>query len=244
MEKFGDIEVHIEDASPSISWKSVYEKLKTFFEIRQHDSRLADFPRVQYTAGAGYLMPIDDILSEIKGRIDEFTSVSDERSVKWPRKSPNDEPVRSLLLATDIDYSKPTLEAGTSALKAKRFIGSLEKEVLEEYKRANQLYLKEQTGYDKNNLPPEGIAPLTRARILGEGRYIAIQLTREDRRDYSFAINQLINDLSAIQKGQARLWERYRNINLELVNIKNVAEQLDALVEQTKKTNGRYNIFP
>ncbi len=226
------------------SWSNVYEKFKTFLEIRSDDSRAADILGLDYREGIGYCISTENLLKEIEDRIEEFTSRSSYLQVNWPRKKKNELPLRDILLP-DIDYSKISEEVALAAFNARRFKSSLEKEIVEEYIRTNEIWMKQQTGYDREKIPPKGKSPVKRVRHVGDLRYIVINLVREDKPDYKTVIQTILADLSAIKQGaRGELWESYRPTEDGFVNIKKLIDRLDNLYNKNINPDVRYEISP
>lgn len=229
---------------PSTSWSEIYEKFKTFLEIRSDDSRAADIPGLEYKEGIGYCISIENVSKEIEERIEEFTTESSYLQVNWPRKKKNEQPLRDILVP-NIDYSKISEEAALADFHARRFKSSLEEEIIEEYTRANEIWMKQQTGYDREKIPTKEKSPVKRVRHVGDLRYIVINLVREDKPDYKTIIQTILSDLKAIEQGaRGELWESYRPTDDSFVNIKKLAERLDNLHNKNIKPDVRYEISP
>ena len=243
----GDFVLKISEGSTtSTSWKQIYEKLKTFVEIRSDDSRAEGLPDLKYKPGIGYCISIESLLKEIEDRIDEFTSTSTYPLIGWPRSKKSDPPVRDVVLP-ELDYLKITPEALRVGLQVRRFKNSLEEEVIKAYKTANERWIKEATAYDRENIPSKEISPVTRFRHVGDLRYIAINLVREDKPNYQAVIDSLVAELKALQQGQrGEIAELYRATQDDFVNIKRLGDRLENLFKDTNhnKVDVRYEIKP
>ncbi len=154
------------------------------------------------------------------------------------------------VIIPDIDYSEISKEAALTALRAKRFCSSLEEEVIEAYKTANERWMERETGYCREKIPPKEESPLRRVRHVGDLRYIAINLVREDKHDYRTLINTIDAELSAIKEGKRdEFWELYRPTRDGFVNIKRLLERLNNLYNSPDnpkiyKPDVRYEISP
>ena len=231
------------------NWSEVYGKIKTFLEIRSDDSKAAKMPELKYVEGIGYCISIESVLKEIEDNVERFTSKSRYLQANWPRKKKDESPLRDVIVP-DIDYSKISREAALIALQAKRFCSSLEKEVIEAYKAANEIWMEGETSYSREKIPPKEESPLRRVRHVGDLRYIAINLVREDKHDYRTLMNAIAAELSAI-KGDERdeFWELYRPTRDGFVNIKKLLERLNNLYNspdnpEIYKPDVRYEISP
>jgi len=247
---FNDFKVKVSNKnSSSTNWSEVYEKVKTFLEVRSDDSKAAKMPELKYEEGIGYCISIESILKEIVDNINTFTSKSSYPQVNWPRKKRNEPPVRDIIIP-DIDYSEISKEAALTALRAKRFCSSLEEEVMEAYKTANEIWMKRETGYDREKIPQKNESPLRRVRHVGDLRYITINLVREDKHDYRTLINTIAAELGAIKEsGRDEFWELYRPTRDGFVNIRKLLERLNNLYNspdnpKVYKPDVRYEISP
>lgn len=242
----GDFVVKIsEGSSTSTSWKQVYEKLKTFIEIRSGDSRVKGLAKLKYKRGIGYSISIESLLKEIEDRIDEFTSTSTYPLIGWPRSKDSEPPVRDIVIP-ELAYSEIAPEALRIGLQVRRFNNSLEEEVIKAYKTANKRWIKEATGYDRENIPSKEISPVIRFRHVGDLRYITINLVREDKPDYKAVVQKLVAELNALQQGHGgEIAELYRATN-GFVNIKRLGDRLENLFKEPihNKVDIRYEIKP
>jgi hypothetical protein len=83
--KFGDIKITKRmQRKVSVKWKEVYEKLKTFLEIRADDSRAKEMEGLKFFKGIGYCIAIDNVLAEIGKRKEEYTTESEDQRIVWP----------------------------------------------------------------------------------------------------------------------------------------------------------------
>ena len=80
----------------STSWSEVYEKVKTFLEIRSDDGKAAEMPELKYVEGIGYCISIESILKDVEDKVKEFTSKSSYPRVNWPRKKRDEPPIEML----------------------------------------------------------------------------------------------------------------------------------------------------
>src|SRR3989338_976736 len=247
---FNDFKVKVSNKnSSSTNWSEVYEKVKTFLEVRSDDSKAAKMPELKYVEGVGYCISIESILKEIKDNVDRFTSKSSYLQVNWPKKKRDEPPVRDVIIP-NIDYSRISREAALIALLAKRFCSSLEEEVIKAYKTANEIWIGRETGYSRETIPPKEESPLRRVRHVGDLRYIAINLVREDKHNYGTLMNTIAAELSAIKEGgSGEFWELYRPTRDGFVNIKRLLERLENLYNSPDNPkiynpDVRYEILP
>lgn len=243
---FGDFKVSVSrKEKSSTSWSKVYEKVKTFLEIRSEDSKAGEYPNLKYEKGLGYCISIEDVLREITDRKNEFTSRNNEPILIWPKIKNTEPPLRGLIIP-DINYSKIMKETALISMRARRFKKSLTSEVIDAYKEANEIWIKRETGYDRDNMPPEDISLISRVRHIGNLRYILINLVREDKHDYKAIIETIFSDLAAIKEGKReQLWKIYRPAE-NFVNLKRLVERLNAIYNSPDnvKPDIRYEIVP
>lgn len=247
--KFPDFKVRVEPPRRSISWSDIYQKLLTFLEIRSDDSRKGVFPDLKYEEGLGYSISIDALLEQMQGLIDDATSISSEPRIVWPPIRKTEEPVRNIIIP-NTNYSKIVRETGLVAMQARRFRKGLTDEVINAYKRANEVWLRDKTGYDRENIPPEDESPIKRTRHIGDLKYVFITLVREDKHDYSSIIETLLADLRVMKEGErGELWKIYMPTADGSVNIKRLLERLRSLYNSTDNPrivnpDVRYTIVP
>ncbi len=244
---FGGFEISVSHSTRSSkSWKEVYEKIKTFLEIRSDDSKAKGIKGLKYIEGIGYCISIEDVVKEIDDRVEEFTSTSSFPLVNWPKRKKSDEPLRDIMVQ-DIDYSKISNETALISLNVRRFKSYLKEEVLDAYTKLNEVWMRQQTGYDREKLPPKELSPIKRVRHVGDLMYIVINLVREDKPQYDDIIQALLSDLRAIKEGQkGLLWEIYRPTENGFVNIGRLEKRLESLYKDHRniKSDVRYEISP
>ena len=247
--EFGGIKIkRAMKTTNSKSWKPVAEGLAEFLRIRADDARAGKMPELKFVEGVGYCISPQALIAEIQGRIVENTSTSSNPSLTWP-KDKVFVPVRRIELP-DRDYSKPALETVRLALDAKRFAKSIETELIEPFKDAQKLWLRQETGFwydekdEKSNIPPQDNRFISRVRQIGPGRYVFSSLGRVEEPDYKGIIEELQRVLTVIQEGQAVEGYRVSRQHPEgcFINIKSVSERVSDMMIKERKVTGRYKV--
>lgn len=245
----------------NLSWKKVYSHLLTFLDIRAIDSRRSRIKGLRKVEGVGYCIRFDELFEEIERAKKESTNISEYPVLNWPRKKKGEKFPRKIQFPRR-NYSKKTEENAKICLQAKRFCSGLEKEVKDAYYFNNRAWFKEQTGFvwykerrmkDKSILPSKDESPVDRERDLGDtGRKIYIILSRKEDPDYARIINDLIEDLEKIKKGQ--VVEHFRNPQdvrdfvcitsiLNRIDLNNIKKE-NNLFKKYFKVSGKYIISP
>jgi hypothetical protein len=184
-------------------------------------------------------------LDEIDKYIDEYTGPPGSQKVNWPgiKKS---EKLPQTILIPQRDYSKINRENAITALRARRFKRGIEKAVIDEYKRANELWLKNETGFDRDNLPKKKQGPIKRVREIGPNSYILILMTREEKPDYRKAVAAMREELKKLAEGEdGKLRKLYRvkeDEGILYINIQKLSSRLEKLLKPN--VNARYNTVP
>lgn len=235
--------------NPSTSWKPVYGSILEFLRIRADDSRAFNMDGVKQFEGVGYCILIPDFREFIDKRIEENTSASDSITLNWPRAKKNEEYPTRLIIPRK-DYSKITPENLELCLEAKRFCSGLKERVIDTFKDTNQVWFEKNTGYNKQNPPKRENSPLREIREIADGKFIFINLVREEKPEYKEIVSTLTTELGDLSNGVAL--EGYKTKQTKegvYVNIKNVYERLqeDRLKKDKLKLieiKGRYEIVP
>lgn len=230
-----------QQSKTSISWEGVHSRLSNFLDIRSQDARddkeSDDFKKFE---GVGYCISVGSLEEEIKKLVKYSTSSSRYSQLYWPKRKP-DEFVRELIIP-DVDFSKITEENARLCLAAKRFVGSLKKEVCEVYDDAMSGWMTRETGYDENNVPSKEKSPVKRLRKISKGKYIFISHVREEAPRYQEIISGLVNDLADIRNGVGA--EGYKSTTLKgryFVNIGNVVNKVS--LEKIHEDKKLFNMF-
>ena len=231
----------------STSWKPVYDSVLQFLRIRADDSRAFNMDGVKQFEGVGYCILIPDLKGFIEERIKENTSSSDSITLNWPKVKKNEEYPTRLTLPRK-DYSETSTENIELCLKAKRFCSGLKEGVIGIFKDTNQAWFETRTGYNKNNLPERENSPLREIREIAEGKFVFINLVREEKPQYKEIVSFLTTKLNDLSNGV--VLEGYKTKQAKegvYVNIKNVHERLQE--DRLKKDDlikiaGRYEIVP
>jgi len=228
----------------STSWQPIFEKFKTYLEIRADDSKAKEMSDLKYIEGLGYCINIDLIIEEIEKRKKENTSHSEYPQMNWPRKKKSEPNLRDIFIP-DRNYSEINLENARICLNAKRFNSGLENEVINTYKGINQEWLFRETGFNAEKIPPKEVSPITRFREI-VNNYVLIQLVREDKGNYPELMNIIIADLNKIKSGENGELSRLYNVSKQddsiFINIKKIKDRLDSLFKFN--TDVRYTIIP
>ncbi|MBW2999191.1 hypothetical protein KY339_00840 [Candidatus Woesearchaeota archaeon] len=230
----------------STEWKKVFEKLKAYIDIRADDSRNQKIKGLKRFDGVGYCVSLNSVLSEIEKYVGEHTKPPSSPGLSWPPIRKGEELPHRILIP-ERDYSEITTESGIIVLKAKRFKSGLEKRVLGEYKKANGLWLKNETGFDRENIPKKKESPVTRIREVCPGVYVLVQMVREDKPNYRNAVTTMKEELGKLAEGEdGKLKGLYKvkefTKGMLYVNIKRLGERLEKLLKP--KADVRYTIIP
>lgn len=234
-----------EQTRKTTSWKGIYEKLKTFLEIRADDSRAAQLEGLRLVPGVGYCIDLEELEKELADRRKEFTDeISYVQVNGWKRLGRN-ESITSILVP-DRNYSEITLENARVCQDVRKFISALERDCLKQYLAANKKWHVVQTGYDnKEQIPPKDKSPVTRVHLVGR-HPVVVKLVREEVPQYEKAIPQLAEELDALKTEGTPAAASYRfkrEDGTVLVNIRSVKERLEKLLSEPK-IEARYNIDP
>ncbi|MDD5192380.1 MAG: hypothetical protein PHH54_01855 [Candidatus Nanoarchaeia archaeon] len=243
--QFGDFKVSRSlQGSPKVSWERVYSSVLEFLKIRADDSRAFEMTGLKQFDGVGYCILVSDLNDFVNKQTEKNTLQSAYFQLFWP-KMKKDEPFTREIVLPDRDYSKITEENARIVLAAKRFCSGLDKEVSKAFKEANQDWFSDETGYSMENLPEESTR---RTRKIARGKYVFVNLVREEVPQYKEIISQLNAELSDLDAGNPL--EGYKTKQTRegvYVNIKNVFDRLG--MERLEKdkfitSKGRYEIFP
>ncbi len=229
----------------STSWQKIYDKTKTFLEIRADDSRASGIEGLKYVQGAGYCIAADLIGKEIGARIQEFTTASEYPQLSgWERRKKGT-CLREIYIP-ERNYAEITKENAKVCQSVKIFVSSLEDEVLKPYIDANRTWLSQQTGYDKQeNIPPEDKSPVIRLRPIAPQKFAIIKLSRVEEPKYEQIINSFTAELETLKEEPSALSQLYRitiQDNQVLVNIKKTCERLATLYKENTLIKARHNI--
>ena len=232
--------------SPSTSWKPVYEKLVTFVEIRADDVRAKQIEGLKYFEGVGYCIKIDDVLNEIDARIAEFTSKPEPYiQINWPRVKKGESPVRTILIPNR-DYKKITEENVKISLQARKFVKSLNEEVVSLFKEANRSWIQRETGYiDETQIPAREESPINRLREVGENSYLFLQLTREEKPQYKKIVSSTQEELLLSQKNK-----KSENLRIKVedqrifVNLKSLQDRIKNIYKEDIDAGKRFTLVP
>ncbi len=230
----------------NLSPKPFYEEILRFLRIRADDSRVAEIPDIEKFEGIGYCISIDSLLKGIEKTRGDFTSHSKFPQLYWPKKKPNEDFIRELIIP-EKNYSEIIDENARIVLRAKRFCSGLEAEVVKAFENSNKLWLKKETGFDEENIPELEKSPVQRMRKIAKGKYVFVSLVREDRLQYKDIIDLVASELKQINEGISSTNYRYTKSNGKFfVNISNVLNRIDALSSDKNftKLNVRYEIAP
>ena len=247
--KFDDLRIKISTPKKraSVKWSEVYDKFNTFLEIRSKEEEAKKSKILKYREGIGWCLSIDDVTRLLSILIKTSTSkVGGSPNVKWPKIKNTELPFRDLVVPK-IDYSKLIKQVAMVAYNAKKFNKSLENEVTKLYTNSIEAWVRDQTGYDREKIPPKEQSPIKRVWHIGDFYYIFINLVRQDTPQYEKIIRTIIADLNAIKQGErGKLWDLYRPTEDRLVNLKKLSERLSNLYTDKEhiKSNVRYEIVP
>jgi hypothetical protein len=244
---FGDLKVTGSmQTKPSKSWEKVYSSVMHFLSLRADDSRAFDMDGVKPFDGVGYCILASDVLDFIGKQEDKYAGESTFPQLFWP-KTKKDEKLPTEILLPGRDFSRITEENARVVLEAKRFCSGLKALVVDAFKDANKAWYEGETKLSLDNLPEIG-EDVRRARKIARGKYVVVNLVREEVPQYAEIISTLRTELTDLAGGNPL--EGYRTKAQKegvYVNIKNVSERL-ALERLAKEglvtSKGRYEIVP
>lgn len=247
---FGELRLGISQRGRNETrWKDVYQKMRTYLEIRADDSRAEKLKAesLKNISGIGYCISVEELVKQIDSITKECTDSSSWPQVDWPRKK-RDEHYPKRIVIPPRNYAALNQETARICLAAKRFCKGIEDEVVKAFKDANKQWFEQETGYDaKDKIPAKDVSPVNRLRVIGRSRYVYMNLVREENPDYRGIVAILRGELSAIAAGDAKLWEEYRTKQdgkLVFVNIKRATERLAELYGGNIGVDTRYEIVP
>lgn len=244
--KRGDITIsRTEHSGKSTAWKGVVESLESFLEIRADDARARKLKDVCYVRGVGYCIDAEAWNEQVAKYVEENTTPTRTIKLGWPTFKKKDDAVRNLGIP-DINYRMVTEETLKVAIEAKKFITSFKREVENPFKEANQLWHQQETGYDnKDNLPNASDSPVSRARRVGNGKYVFIQLVRVVEPAYKEVVERVEQESRKIELGESI--EGYRITvcrDRPALNIKTLKTHIDTIQKDSEKVSARYEITP
>ena len=230
------------------SWEKVFNSVLKFLEIRSDDSRVYDMDGLKYFEGLGYCILTSDLKDYIDSQEDHYTNTSEYPQLFWP-KAKRDEIFPTKLFLPERNYSRINNENANIVLNAKRFCSGLEKHVSKAFKEANKEWFEEETGYSMKNLPKRDDDAIKRTREIARGKYVFINLVREETPEYKEAIGFLLSEIQDLENNVPLEGYKVRQENKDktYVNIKNVFDRLSnerLAKDKLIKIAGRYEIFP
>ncbi len=233
-----------EKRGTSTSWKPALDELATFLDIRADDARAMAMKDVTYAEGVGYCINVAEWGEQIKKQIQSNTAQTMSIGIGWPKARKEDYPVRRLEMPVR-DFRKVDEETVKIAIQVRKFKASLDKEVVTPFKDKVKEWHARQTGYDSEKIPSAEDSPVPRARKIGEGKYVLIQLVRVEDYDYQNVVQTLKAEQSRLAEGETFSWYRTTSVRNDIfVNIKTVRDRLQAIKENSKKIKARYEIVP
>lgn len=230
-------------ATPSVSWKSVYEGLKAFLDIRADDSRAGSHEDVKPFEGIGYCIDLSALQKQIKKLVSDATSTpSSSPSVKWPTKKKDEQyPIR--ILVPRREYYAPTQENGITVLQAKRFCSGIGENFTSLFENELKRWFEANTGYNPpKKIPDKKTKHVERTIELVPGSYIQVQLVRKEEPQYKEAIARIDTALAEIEENKpVQLFRHTTDDGKHYINIKSLSTFLaPESLEKNKLTKEGY----
>lgn len=244
-----DIERNSAPSKPSISWKSVYEGLKSFLNVRADDSRAQSHDDVRFIEGVGYCIEAGALERQIEKLMEESTSEpSDSGSIRWPTKK-REEDLPQRIQVPRRDYYKVNQENGITVLKAKRFVSGIKEYVLTPFEEELKRWFEVNTGYCvPDSIPDKEAGHVERVLELAPGSYIQVQLVRKEDPKYKEVIDKVNEALADVREDRpVQLFKRTIQGRTNYVNIKSLNDFMtpDSLATNDLiKVGHRYVITP
>lgn len=234
-----------EKSGTSTSWKGALDGLVGFLDVRADDARAEVTEGCTYVDGVGYCISVEDWRNQIEKQIEANTSPTRGVTIGWPKLKKTDASVRRV----EIPYNglrNIDEESVRTAIAARHFRASLERDLIDPFKEANKAWHAKETGYDDDtNIPPKENSPVPRARRIAAGKYVLVQLVRVEDCDYEGIVTTLQEEQEDLAEGKPVRGYRTTTVNDKpYVNMKTVQQRLGELRAEAEKVKARYEIIP